>query len=373
MKRKIMVLLAVITVFCLAACSGREQQVQSVQETQTEEQEVEEAPDVNEKNGGLETDVFSGTDTGEAEQGQDTEGHDGQQDVIPEFEYKFAVIKEEYDDTDSIYPAEIWCAIETPAGFNIPNTIRIFKDGMELDYPDISTETYKGYVCSDAGKDRFERGGDARIYTLKIEGKEKLSAKDLAFVADVEYFNPETMMETSTKQKYELSINAEVDDLGIGSSKYLYGNSLFKLDDETLLLMMGSGGISSGSMIDLGPTYSMDDETVQHICFMDQAVLLKGDADHACGLLEQNSKIYYLDPYNTEDKNLLDKEMPQPADEDMTLFVTSVYESYPKTVKILYGYMKKNCSPNEILDSEILYGTNIVYTAPDGSELWFIY
>lgn len=384
MKKKIIALSLIMAMLCITACGSKEQVFSETEDTNgsvvTESEpmdELKEQPEevVEEPVG----ETITGKDNEEAVVDSVYEGEktpDKPDEAVPELAYKFAVIEENHGERKDTQ-AEIWYALETPVGFKTERLLKVFRNGEELDTfggDGVTWSVFPGYACT---SDRYENPewtyengyyDSSEITTIRVKSKEDASPEDFTFTFEERYESREA---SADPWEFTPSVNASIDDISINNSKYLYGGSLFRLDDETLLVVSNNGtGMGSGpaSYLDLAE----EDTGIQCAYKYDEAVLIKGDPEHVRELIGKYSKIYYLDSYQA-DKSMLYTEVPAPADADLAAFVTTDGgDTRFENIQIVYGYMKK-CSPEEEIDLEPIYGANVVYSNPDGYEVWFMY
>ena len=385
MKKKIIALSLIMAMLCITACGSKEQVSSETAGTNSSAvTENEPADELNEPSEEVVEEPAEETVGEQGSEGQTAADNiygeektpDNPGESIPEFTYKFAVIEEKHgEEKDS--QTEIWYAMETPVGFKTERLLKVFRNGEELDAfggDGVTWSVFPGYACTG---DRYENPewtyengyyDSSEITTIRVKSKEDASPEDFTFTFEERYESREA---SADPWEFTPSVNAGIDDISINNSKYLYGGSLFRLDDETLLVISNNGtGMGSGpaSYIDLAE----DDSGIQCAYKYDEAILIKGGPEHVRELIRKYSKIYYLDSYMA-DKSLLYTEVPAPADESLTMFVTTDGgDTRFEEIQIVYGYMKK-CSPEDEIDLEPIYGANVVYNNPDGYEVWFMY
>ena len=375
MKRILTALLITFAMLTAVSCGKKEEPIVDDFESPpvlVEEKEHEDEPDEA---------VHDETAPDEPIPSRDPEPVAEQQEAPVEFSYKFAILNESHD-CDGEYRTKIWYAIETAPGYACRGPVKVFKNGKDLGSSTeayindgVDWEVYEGYACTDKGyEDLLERAyHDSEILTIVVKDKESSSSEDFEFVITEELHTPEG---TTAPAEYELQVNAAPEDITVNSSKYLYGMSLFRPDPETLMVINNIGtGTGGGSPISLGPTYGTDDESVQCLYKYNEITLIKGDLEHVRELFENNSKICYVSTRMaiTEDP-LLYTEIPEPENEDLSLFITANNRNHdPNVIRIEYGLIKKNSFPGEEIDFEPYYETNIKYTSEDGHETLFTY
>lgn len=301
-----------------------------------------------------------------------------EEEEVPDMSYKFALIDERHD-PDALYETEIWCVLETPPGFSLDGQVRILYDGEPLDNNDAEQQVFHGYVCVDEKYDgpgwtqEDNRRKSSEMITIRVMHKEEVFFDELSFIVSERYEKAEG---PSAPVEYELYENAGLGDISINNSRYLYGETLFRLSDETLLVMDGtSTGTAGGHAGAIGPEYGKESDDTQCLYQYNEAVLIEGSPERVKELIEWYSYIYYLDGYGMGSDTPY-YEIAEPEDEDTRMFVTAnsdYTDMAPEYIYLKYGYIKEHCGSCNDIDISPLYGSNIVYDGPDGYELWFMY